>query len=581
MRRPSRSFDLLGTFSRRDLPRHYLQFPRNKIEQNVKSTFNMRNRAMGAAKSWVCAIGTLSLSILVAACGSSDRPAETNPLIFIGIDGATWDVIDDMIAAGDLPTFKDLKTRGAYGELISIGPMVSPVIWTTHATGRFARDHGILDFTYPYKPGPAKPVQSTHRQVPAIWNIASDAGKSVAAVGYFASFPADTINGVFVSERSRQGLDGAITPPNALEEISQQLDELNRLNKRKALWSRFFPWDYEPPRRRSDDEPPAQQEASRLVTGRVDNRIITDEFYRRAGQYLLESRDWDLFINYLRIIDYAQHSLWYYFEDDDWDQKPNEGTRALLGDIIPESYRYTDEMLADVLKSAPDNANIVLVSDHGMGSATGRYSVAEERAKDLTGNHRRNGLFLAVGPDINPGRVVGMTTLEVMPLLTTLLGLPLSDELPGQVPYDALSDRLADAGQPATVPSYGSYSFAGTVEISEEDQRREMDESLKGLGYIGEFEVADADDGGYDFWASSDAIISNQLVGEIMYYLIQGDQEAADAVLRDGKQFKARMGRAIPAGVESALKSLRDVLPPDDYNEAAFEQFLARHSRTD
>ena len=144
----------------------------------------------------------------------------------IGIDGATWDVIDPMIANGELPNMASLKARGAWGPLITVGPQVSPVVWTSFSTGQFGRSHGILDFVYPYQTGPKRPVQSTERQVPALWNLVSEAGGKVGVVGYFATYPADEVNGVMVSDRSWQRQPDADYPVDALAPIREQLNSI-------------------------------------------------------------------------------------------------------------------------------------------------------------------------------------------------------------------------------------------------------------------------------------------------------------------------------------------------------------------
>src|SRR3989338_7322162 len=57
-------------------------------------------------------------------------------LILLGIDGADWDIIDHYIIEGRLPTFSRLKREGAWGYLRSFDPMLSPMLWTTIATGK-------------------------------------------------------------------------------------------------------------------------------------------------------------------------------------------------------------------------------------------------------------------------------------------------------------------------------------------------------------------------------------------------------------------------------------------------------------
>ena len=67
-------------------------------------------------------------------------------LLLLGIDGATWRVLDPLLQAGNLPNLKRLIARGASGVLRSFEYSASPVAWTTIATGKMPAKHNIKDF---------------------------------------------------------------------------------------------------------------------------------------------------------------------------------------------------------------------------------------------------------------------------------------------------------------------------------------------------------------------------------------------------------------------------------------------------
>ena len=87
----------------------------------------------------------------------------------IGLDGADWELIDPLIARGRLPHLARLKAGGAWGPLRSMDPMLSPLLWTTVATGKPPEQHGIIDFLV-RDPATGKPVpvSSRARRVKAI-----------------------------------------------------------------------------------------------------------------------------------------------------------------------------------------------------------------------------------------------------------------------------------------------------------------------------------------------------------------------------------------------------------------------------
>jgi predicted AlkP superfamily phosphohydrolase/phosphomutase len=118
-----------------------------------------------------------------------------------GIDAADWRTIDPLVAAGHLPTFARLKQTGVFGVMRSEPPLLSPIIWTTIATGREPEDHGVLDFMVDTPGGGQAPVTGGARRVKAIWEIWSGANRNVLVTGWWATWPADHVRGVLVSDR--------------------------------------------------------------------------------------------------------------------------------------------------------------------------------------------------------------------------------------------------------------------------------------------------------------------------------------------------------------------------------------------
>ncbi|HEX7880545.1 MAG TPA: alkaline phosphatase family protein, partial [Candidatus Eisenbacteria bacterium] len=129
-------------------------------------------------------------------------PARPRPVLLIGIDSADWTIIDRLRKKGYLPALSSMITNGASGPLRSIEPLLSPLIWTTIATGTSPARHGILDFlvTDPAT-GKQVPATSRLRREPAFWNLVSSAGKSAGVVGWLATWPAESIEGFVVTDR--------------------------------------------------------------------------------------------------------------------------------------------------------------------------------------------------------------------------------------------------------------------------------------------------------------------------------------------------------------------------------------------
>jgi len=537
-----------------------------------------------AMQRYLTILAAFAVLTIPAACTDPADPALVgtagkNTLLIVGIDGATWDVIDPMIARGELPNVSRLKTLGAWGPLITVGPQVSPVVWTSFSTGQFARRHGILDFVYPYQPGPRRPVQSTERREPALWNLVSEAGGKVDVVGYFVTYPAEKINGAMVSYSSPQKQAGADYPEDILEPVRKTLDSVFNQEK-KNLWSRFLPWDFDPAKPPPEDDPTA--EAFRMVSGRVEKRILHAEYNRRASLYLAEYPH-DVFITYFGLVDYASHSLWKYYDDTDFETGASPGSKKLLGGVIPEAYRYMDEFIGELLAKSPENANIVIISDHGFGSATGIYSVNENRRDLLTGNHRPNGVFLAAGPDIRAGQIGGLTIIDVFPVLAYLSGLPVADDLPGDLNLQLFTDARLAEHPPEFIRQYDHHSTPAETQAKASLEAQEDNiRSLQGLGYVGDsFELAESATVDFDFWAAEQDLVIQNLVGEVTFHLLKNNEYTASEILAEAAVHDDTLPAKILWRTQQALQGIRDNIGPQAAPENAFDFVRNALSRFD
>ncbi len=500
----------------------------------------------------------LAAALALVSCGGNDAPESTRPeLVLVGIDGATWDVIDPMLARGELPNLAKLIERGLRGPLLSLPPLSSPVVWTTIATGRHARDHGILGFTYPFSDtGQGRPVRSDMRREPAIWNVAAEHGKSAGVVGWFVSHPPEIVDGFTVSDRMHQGVPGSTSPDVLSLELLEAMGEGAPADE---LMERFLPWDYRP--EAADDPSDPNHTASLVVRGRVDEVILRDEAYRRMTLALADIPV-DLFACYFRIIDHASHATWRYFDDSEFDEPADPHDAALLGDIVPEAYRWVDDLVGELVERFGEDANLVLVSDHGFGPATKDYEVTEGKGMVLSGSHRVNGIFLAAGPDFARGEIGELTILEVTPILLALLELPISDELDGRFEKGVFRQGFLEEHPPRRVPAYDvGWSFEGDGVVSEEAEEEALD-TLKGLGYIGdELEVGAADTlGELDFWATAPGIRDTALTGEVLHHVLKGDGEGARAVLELVREHDADAATSIAGRALNTLGAMERAL---------------------
>lgn len=151
---------------------------------------------------WSGALGAVGLAVALLLPGG----AQAGRVVLVGIDGASWPVIDGMIAEGALPAFADLARRGVSAELATVEPVVSPVVWTSLATGRMPEDHGIGGFL----------GTRLALRVPTVFDRLAGAGLRVGLFEYLVTWPPPAYPDGFVASGWMRR-DPSLWPPDLFE----------------------------------------------------------------------------------------------------------------------------------------------------------------------------------------------------------------------------------------------------------------------------------------------------------------------------------------------------------------------------
>ena len=121
-------------------------------------------------------------------------------VLLIGCDAADWKIIHPLVDQGQMPAMAKILKNGVIGNLSTLQPVFSPMLWTSIATGKRADKHGILGFIEPENDLSAvRPVSSLSRKTKAIWNILNQSGYKSHVIGWWPSYPVEKINGIMVS----------------------------------------------------------------------------------------------------------------------------------------------------------------------------------------------------------------------------------------------------------------------------------------------------------------------------------------------------------------------------------------------
>jgi len=436
--------------------------------------------------------------------GIYGRRVETGArVLLVGIDAADWSVIDPLIATGRLPNLKRLKREGAWARLRSTTPMLSPLLWTSVATGKTPDRHGINDFlvTDP-RTGRTSPINSTFRRTKAIWNILTEAGLSSDTIAWWATWPAETVQGHLVSDwvaystfdlKTQRQKQGAVFPPDyASVTDTLRLSEEDVTFDRLARFLHITPEEFRRARaaaKRTGE--PTEREESIIVMTRV---LAATETYRRIALDLLdrdakEGAPARLFAVYFEGVDEVNHR----FAHCSPPRAPlcSDSDYRSFKDAVASFYEFQDAILGELLGHAP-GATVIVMSDHGFASGADRPRDIKPFIEGRPGLwHNLFGIFLMQGPLARRGEIPPISLYDVTPTILYLLGLPLPQDMPGKLIEPALAADFLTAHPIIHVPSYEGLERArtglpegGSPVTGDEATERAIITQLKGLGYV-------------------------------------------------------------------------------------------------
>ena len=403
-------------------------------------------------------------------------------VIWLGLDGLDWELLDRLSQAGQMPNWARLASEGFRADLKSFYPVLSPILWTTAATGVGPDVHRVLDFqeTDP-KTGTKLPVSGLSRAVPAVWNVASAAGMKVGVVGWWATHPAEEVDGFFVSDRASPMLFGdlpraGVAFPASLAPGVEQIVARDGAVSDPDL-ARFLevsPTEIAAARGSGAGmENPVVALARILAATRVNHHIARDLYDRNRP---------DLMALYLEGTDEIGHVFAPYSpprlactSEEDF----NRYHRA-----VEVYYGVIDRVLGQWMRRAKeDGATLVVHSDHGFKWGSDRTCARSSTNWSTAAYwHRMNGVFAAWGARVRPSKNrTKVSIFDVAPTVLALEGLPADRRMTGR-PVSAAFTGLA------ALPKKDLFGTVVVRRVAAESlstaEASEYAKKLRALGYL-------------------------------------------------------------------------------------------------
>ncbi len=389
---------------------------------------------------------------------------------------------------GTMPILAKLVNEGASGTLTTIHPPLSPLVWTTMLTGVSPLEHRILDFLRinPVS-GKREPITSDERQAPAIWNMASYAGKRAGAVGFWATYPAEAVNGLVVSDRLFTFLYSEASPPPGVVNPSSQeswaRETLARV-EREVGYSELramLPWLAEP----------EYQEAAKAVdpyshpVSALRRILVETRVYDAIGREWFARNKPDVLLVYIQGTDSVGHVFAPYAPPRQATITPADFDR--YSGVAAKYFASVDRLIGEYRQLAEATGSVlVLASDHGFKWSEGRPTSLSSVANATAARwHTDDGIYLLWGAGIQPsaGHVGRGSVQQVCTTLLALMGLPPGKGLTGP----PLSGSPPLLGQAVDYRTH--YAPANVVSTSTSSSGSGADDEtvakLRALGYVG------------------------------------------------------------------------------------------------
>jgi predicted AlkP superfamily phosphohydrolase/phosphomutase len=280
--------------------------------------------------------------------------------LFIGLDGATFKILDDLTNGGDsqpvMPFLSRIYAEGTRSKLRSTPNPLTPPAWVALMTGRSPGNHGIYDFFRAEERGDDvffTLYDSRDSKAETIWSIASRHGKRVAALNFpFTAPPPKDLNGIMVP---------GFVPWRHLRRNTLPSNFYDRLKTLPGFNPKELAWDFKQEQRALDVLSDEDRE------NWVSYHLPRERQWFRIAEYVLSEEDPDLMAVLFDGVDKLQHQAWLFLDPDLQTDGVSEYHRRMRR-LCLDYFRQLDGFLEKLVKAAGPDVQVFIASDHGFTS---------------------------------------------------------------------------------------------------------------------------------------------------------------------------------------------------------------------
>jgi predicted AlkP superfamily phosphohydrolase/phosphomutase len=270
----------------------------------------------------------------------------------IGLDGATYNILDPLVASGHMPNLARLFERGSRAALRSTAHPLTPPAWTSLMTGHTPGHHGVFDFIRVDQHGDVPSytlANSSDVQCETIWSIASRQGRRIISLNFPMMFPAPKLDGFIIP---------GYVPWSYLGRAIHPKDLFRRLKERGNFDARELSTDWQQERNA------VQGLAEDDLEEWVNFHIVRERRWFDILMYLIETEHCPLTSVLFDGVDRIQHLCYHLLDPATAGQftSPNAIKTRQLG---LQYFGEVDGYIGKIMQLAGDTSTVLIASDHG------------------------------------------------------------------------------------------------------------------------------------------------------------------------------------------------------------------------
>lgn len=267
-------------------------------------------------------VWALALGVAAAAAG-------VPRVVLVGVDGASWNVIDALQREGKLPHLAALAARGVEARLTTVEPVISPVVWTSMATGQAPEVHGIGDFL----------ADARDMRAPTVFESLAVQGLRVGTYEWLVTWPPRPLpRGFVIPDWLRRDLTMTPADPFAKAGVSDYRYSIRGVSSREGF-----------------------------------HRVAFRELAEKAAHWNALAKAFGLDAGAVSF--YALDALGHRFWADAYPAEFGSGEapapEAAYVSAIPDAYAAFDRALGEIVAALPPESAVLVASDHGFQARDG------------------------------------------------------------------------------------------------------------------------------------------------------------------------------------------------------------------